>query len=169
MTGGDGAQLGYRVDPSVKRQWERYVAAAYGEYQGAKGEAIEDAMRRQIGADPVLEQLHNLADALDVEKVRKTDGAIADGLYAAPEGKNPGDVERRQQAVIDWILDAAEDGRLHEDDRGPVIPRKLLVNRIKEVAGVKSDKTVDQYVRDIASRSMFRRHPDQPEAWLIEP
>lgn len=167
-------QLGWRVAESTKLRFERYAESLYGETPGRKGRAVEDAMEAFMREDRlarVEEQLDRMADALDVEKVtgKGADApALADGLYEAPTGKNPGDVSKRQRAVITYFVDLANDERLPEGDYGPMCHRNVLKRKIEEIANVHSEKTVKRYVEAITSKGPFRPHPDRTGFWVVE-
>jgi len=167
----DRVPANYRVDPKVKQAFEQYVDSLGETAQGRYGRHLETAMREYVHADRLTgihELLNRMADNLGVEKVSKTE-AVADGRYAAPQGKNPGDVRRRVEVISDAILDQAEAGRTPSDDYGPFVNRKIVKSAIEDVGDVHSDKTVKKYLKKILKQSMFRPHPERTNAWVVEP
>lgn len=163
-------QLGWRVDPETKKAFQRYVDSLPGSNHGRYGKHLERAMREYIEADRLAhlqEQLELIADNLGVEKVGKSNTAIADGRYAAPKGKNPGDVRRRTEVIIDALLDYAEDDILPSDDYGQYVTRKIVTDVIKQVGDVHSKKTIRKYLERVLKRSMFKEHPERAEAWVV--
>lgn len=168
----DRPQVRYRVDPDTKKAFERYVDALPGTEGGRYGIHLERAMREYIEQDRMARmaaQLDRIADNLGVEKVRKSNPAIADGRYAAPQGKNPGDVRKRVETVIDALLDHEEAGNLPADDYGSFVTRKIVMDTVEQVADIHSDKTLKDYLERVCKRSMFRPHPDRTGAWVVEP
>lgn len=174
MTSDERVQLGWRVDRKEKEAFEAFVNETMGETPGRKGRALERAMKeyRDDGRDRlILRRLEQIGDALGIEKIKGKSGdpvPLADGSYETPQGKSPGDVEARQRAVINHLLDLAEDERLPIDDRGPFVTQKILRGKIEEVAGVKSRQTVKRYLRDITSKPMFKPHPDRAATWTVK-
>lgn len=171
--GSDRPQVRYRVDPAVKRAFEEYVDEFGDTGQGRYGRHLERAMDEYVhgdGLSGLRQTVNQIADSLGVEKKKGNGPAVmADGRYHVPEGKNPGDVSARQRAVIDAILDLADEERLPSDEHGHFVNQKIVTTQIEDVAAVHSPKTVKRYLQDITSKSMFRRHPNRPGAWVVEP
>lgn len=168
----DRPQVKYRVDPEAKKAFERYVDHLPGTDGGRYGVHLERAMREYIEQDRMArmnQMLDRIADNLGVEKVGKTNPAVADGRYAAPRGKNPGDVRRRTEVIVDALLDHAEAGNLPTDDHGTFVTRKIVTDTVEQVADIQSKKSQKEYLKRVVGKSMFRRHPNRTEAWVVEP
>lgn len=166
----DRPQVSYRVDPTVKRRFEAYVDARDETGQGRYGRHLETAMLQYLEEDRLVaieSAVEDIAHTVGAREKKGKGTPVADGMYDTPKGKNPGDVGKRQQAVINYLLDAADDGKLPDDDHGHFVTQKILKGKIEEIADVHSTKTVKKYLRDITKTPNFRRHPERPGAWVV--
>lgn len=168
--GSDRPQVKYRVDRAVKQRFEQYVDGVDETGQGRYGRHLERAMQQYLNEDRLATIEHRveaIAHTVGAAE-KKGKGAVADGAFAVPAGKNPGDVAERQRAVVTHLVDLANDDRLPSDEYGPFVTQKVLKEQVESVADVHSPKTVKRYVEGVASKGPLRRHPDRPGVWVVE-
>jgi len=169
---GEQTQIGARVDRGVYTAFRQWVKDENGgrAYSNV-GSALERAMLEYMSDDNIedtvteidaqtrknealLRQVLSRMDGGDAQKVK---GKIKN-TDEVPQGKNPGDRRRRELHVI---------RALYESDGAESWQAETIKEAIREVAGVSSPQTVDDYLASIVDTRAFMTSR-KPNRWLMD-
>lgn len=172
VASGEQTQIGARVDGGVYAAFREWVEDENGgrAYSNV-GSALERAMLEYMDDDKLHETvdkidtqttknealLRQVLDRLDGEGAQKVKGQNSNS-DTVPKGKNPGDRKARELHVIRALYVSDGSDKWHE---------KPIREAIREVAGVSSPQTVDDYLESITDTRAFMTSR-QANTWRMD-
>jgi hypothetical protein len=169
---GEQTQIGARVDRGVYTAFRQWVKDENGgrAYSNV-GSALERAMLEYMSDDNIEDTvteidaqtrknealLRQVLSRIDGDEAQKVKGQIKN-TDEVPQGKNPGDRRRRELHVI---------RALYESDGAESWQAETIKEAIREVAGVSSPQTVDDYLASIVDTRAFMTSR-KPNRWLMD-
>jgi hypothetical protein len=172
VASGDQTKVGARVDGGVYAAFREWVEDTNGgrAYSNV-GSALERAMLEYMDDDTLYETVEQIDDqttkneALLRQVLDRLEGAEAQKVKGeitttddVPQGKNPGDRKKRELFVI---------RALYQSDGADMWHAETITEAIREVAGVSSPQTVDDYLESIVDSRAFMSSR-QPNTWRMD-
>jgi hypothetical protein len=174
VASGEQTKVGARVDGGVYAAFREWVEDENGgrAYSNV-GSALERAMLEYMDDDKLHETvdkidtqtaknealLRQVLDRLDGENAQKVKGQNTNSdSVSVPQGKNPGDRKARELHVIRALYVSDGSDKWHE---------KPIREAIREVAGVSSPQTVDDYLESITDTRAFMTSR-QANTWRMD-
>jgi len=173
VAAGEQTQIGARVDQGVYAAFRQWVKDENGgrAYSNV-GSALERAMLEYMDDDTIDETvrsidaqtrknealLRQLLSRMDGDDAQKVKGQITKTDTGVPKGKNPGDRKERELHVI---------RALYASDGAESWKAQTIKAAVREVAGVSSPQTVDDYLQSIVNTRAFMTSR-QPNTWVMD-
>lgn len=172
VASGDQSKVGARVDAGVYAAFRDWVEETNGgRVYSNVGSALERAMLEYMTDDDLHDTIESIddqtalneallrqvLDRLDEEDGQKVKGINSD-TTSIPKGKNPGDRKKRELHVI---------RALYESDGADKWHIETIEQAVREVAGVSSPQTVDDYIESIVDTRAFMS-TRKPNTWRMD-